>query len=183
MSRQQLCNFMQCVDLKTMGGAPPSPPISPCSSSCSPPPPSAPLASFPLVLHQFCFPSCWRERVLTWTFVNILEDVHYQWQTTFNVAMSINCVLVLLHFRSPPCWLEWLNMKLFSGWTKGKAWNKVGELEFFCICDLFDLDPNWELINVDVVVLIIFCFTKYQRKWKQKFVLLGKKVKVISSLV
>ena len=47
---------MQCVDLKTMGGAPP-PPISPCSSSCSPPPsatlapfppPPPPLASFPL---------------------------------------------------------------------------------------------------------------------------------------
>ena len=44
--RTQLCKFLQCVDLKTMGGAPPPP--------CSPPP----LAPFPLYSSSSSSSSC-----------------------------------------------------------------------------------------------------------------------------
>ena len=46
LGRTQLCKFLQCVDLKTMGGAPPPP--------CSPPP----LAPFPLYSSSSSSSSC-----------------------------------------------------------------------------------------------------------------------------
>ena len=140
-----------------------------------------------------------RTKVVFWCCINFVSHLlawesidlnfcEYPWGCALSIINNIYCCYELKLFSSaapfslPALLAGVAQHETFQWMKKGKAWNKVLRLGFFFVF-VTCLTWNWELINIDVVVLIIFCFTKYQRKWKQKFVLLGKKVKVISSLV